>query len=63
MTTPARRQYLCIKKEHRDAILLFRMGDFFENGYRSWPLERNTAMAIELAWHIDVTSIVIATRG
>ena len=30
MTTPARRQYLRIKKEHRGEILLFRMGDFFE---------------------------------
>ena len=30
MTTPARRQYLRIKGEHRDAILLFRMGDFYE---------------------------------
>ena len=30
MTTPARRQYLRIKKEHLDAVLLFRMGDFFE---------------------------------
>ena len=30
MTTPARRQYLRIKKEHPDDILLFRMGDFFE---------------------------------
>ncbi len=30
MTTPARRQYLRIKKEHEDAILLFQMGDFFE---------------------------------
>ncbi|CAI8045224.1 DNA mismatch repair protein MutS [Geodia barretti] len=30
MTTPARRQYLRIKKEHQDAILLFRMGDFYE---------------------------------
>ena len=30
MTTPARRQYLRIKKEHQDEILLFRMGDFFE---------------------------------
>ena len=28
--TPARRQYLRIKKQHQDAILLFRMGDFFE---------------------------------
>lgn len=30
MTTPARQQYLTIKREHRDSILLFRMGDFFE---------------------------------
>ena len=30
MTTPARRQYLRIKKEHTDDILLFRMGDFYE---------------------------------
>ncbi len=30
MTTPARRQYLRIKKEHKDEILLFRMGDFYE---------------------------------
>ncbi len=30
MTTPARRQYLRIKKEHPNEILLFRMGDFYE---------------------------------
>ncbi|MDP6072510.1 MAG: DNA mismatch repair protein MutS [SAR202 cluster bacterium] len=30
MTTPGRRQYLRIKKQHEDAILLFRMGDFYE---------------------------------
>ena len=30
MTTPARRQYLRIKKEHPEEILLFRMGDFYE---------------------------------
>ena len=30
MTTPARRQYLRIKKEHSGEILLFRMGDFYE---------------------------------
>ena len=30
MTTPARRQYLRIKKEHEGEILLFRMGDFYE---------------------------------
>ena len=30
MPTPARRQYLRIKDEHPDEILLFRMGDFYE---------------------------------
>ena len=30
MTTPARRQYLRIKSEHQDEVLLFRMGDFYE---------------------------------
>ena len=30
MTTPARKQYLDIKKEHQDEILMFRMGDFYE---------------------------------
>src|SRR6202790_5654774 len=28
--TPAMRQYLDAKQEHRDAILFFRMGDFYE---------------------------------
>ena len=30
MATPARKQYLRIKREHPNAILLFRMGDFYE---------------------------------
>ena len=30
MTTPVRRQYLRIKREHQDDVLLFRMGDFYE---------------------------------
>ena len=30
MSTPARKQYLRIKKEHESEILLFRMGDFYE---------------------------------
>jgi len=30
MTTPARKQYLKIKSDHKDEILLFRMGDFYE---------------------------------
>src|SRR5215216_2794581 len=31
--TPAMRQYLDAKQQHRDAILLFRMGDFYEFFY------------------------------
>src|SRR5438477_4288567 len=31
--TPAMRQYLDAKQQHRDAIVLFRMGDFFEMFY------------------------------
>src|SRR5436190_124982 len=31
--TPAMRQYLDAKQQHRDAILFFRMGDFFEIFY------------------------------
>ena len=30
MTTPVRRQYLGVKRQHQDEILLFRMGDFYE---------------------------------
>ncbi len=30
MTTPVRRQYLGVKREHQNEILLFRMGDFYE---------------------------------
>ena len=29
-TTPLRKQYLDIKRRHPDAILLFRIGDFYE---------------------------------
>jgi DNA mismatch repair protein MutS len=31
--TPAMRQYLDVKQQHRDAIVLFRMGDFYEMFY------------------------------
>ncbi len=30
MTTPVRRQYLAIKKQYPDAIVFFRLGDFYE---------------------------------
>jgi DNA mismatch repair protein MutS len=33
LTTPMMEQYLRIKKEHRDAILFFRLGDFYEMFY------------------------------
>ncbi|MBD3278322.1 MAG: DNA mismatch repair protein MutS [Candidatus Aegiribacteria sp.] len=33
MKTPMMRQFLNIKKEHQDEILLFRMGDFYETFY------------------------------
>jgi len=32
-TTPAMRQYARFKKQHPDAVLLFRMGDFYETFY------------------------------
>lgn len=30
MTTPMRQQYLSLKSQHPDCILLFRLGDFYE---------------------------------
>jgi DNA mismatch repair protein MutS len=30
MTTPMRQQYLSLKAQHPDCILLFRLGDFYE---------------------------------
>jgi DNA mismatch repair protein MutS len=33
LSTPLMRQYLAIKAQHRDAILFFRMGDFYEMFY------------------------------
>ena len=32
-TTPLMKQYLTIKGQHKDAILFFRMGDFYEMFY------------------------------
>ncbi len=31
--TPAQKQYLQLKAKHKDAILFFRMGDFYETFY------------------------------
>ena len=30
MTTPMRRQYLDLKRQYKDTILFFRLGDFYE---------------------------------
>ncbi|MEQ1869736.1 MAG: DNA mismatch repair protein MutS [Vicinamibacterales bacterium] len=40
--TPAMRQYLDAKQQHRDAILLFRMGDFYEIFYEDALLAART---------------------
>jgi DNA mismatch repair protein MutS len=44
--TPAMRQYLDAKQQHRDAIVLFRMGDFYEMFYEDALV---AARALELA--------------
>jgi DNA mismatch repair protein MutS len=31
--TPAQKQYMDIKMQHKDCILFFRMGDFYETFY------------------------------
>src|SRR6202521_1245472 len=43
--TPAMRQYLDAKQQHRDAILFFRMGDFYEMFYEDALI---AARALEL---------------
>src|SRR5882762_7250451 len=40
--TPAMRQYLDAKQQHRDAIMLFRMGDFYEIFYEDALLAART---------------------
>src|ERR671917_906475 len=43
--TPAMRQYLDAKRQHRDAIVFFRMGDFYEMFYEDALV---TARALDL---------------
>jgi DNA mismatch repair protein MutS len=43
--TPAMRQYLDVKRQHRDAIVFFRMGDFYEMFYED---ALTAARALEL---------------
>src|SRR3954447_16762225 len=47
--TPAMRQYLDAKQQHRDAIVLFRMGDFYEMFYED-------ALAAARALDLTLTS-------
>jgi DNA mismatch repair protein MutS len=54
--TPAMRQYLDAKQQHRDAILLFRMGDFYEMFYED-------ALVASRALELTLTSRSKATNG
>ncbi|HKT78800.1 MAG TPA: DNA mismatch repair protein MutS [Vicinamibacterales bacterium] len=54
--TPAMRQYLDAKAQHRDAILLFRMGDFFEMFYED-------ALVASRALDLTLTSRAKDTNG
>jgi DNA mismatch repair protein MutS len=47
--TPAMRQYLDVKRQHRDAIVFFRMGDFYEMFYED-------ALAAARALDLTLTS-------
>src|SRR2546430_9202371 len=54
--TPAMRQYLDAKEQHRDAILLFRMGDFYEMFYED-------ALIASRALELTLTSRSKDTNG
>src|SRR5437660_1698506 len=54
--TPAMRQYLDAKQQHRDAILLFRMGDFYEMFYED-------ALVAARALELTLTSRSKDTNG
>src|SRR5918911_335590 len=49
MTTPARAQYLAMKAQHPDAVLWFRMGDFYE-------LFDDDAQLVARELHLTLTS-------
>ena len=49
MTTPARAQYLALKAQHPDAVLWFRMGDFYE-------LFDDDAQLVARELHLTLTS-------
>src|SRR5256885_7459785 len=54
--TPAMRQYLDAKQQHRDAILFFRMGDFYEMFYED-------ALVASRALELTLTSRSKASNG
>src|ERR1043165_1092801 len=54
--TPAMRQYLDAKQQHRDAIMLFRMGDFYEMFYED-------ALVAARALELTLTSRSKDTNG
>lgn len=54
--TPAMRQYLDVKRQHRDALVLFRMGDFYELFYED-------ALAAARALELTLTSRAKDAQG
>src|SRR5690349_22487713 len=54
--TPAMRQYLDVKRVHRDAIVFFRMGDFYEMFYED-------ALAAARALDLTLTSRAKDAQG
>ena len=54
--TPAMRQYLEVKRQHRDAIVFFRMGDFYEMFYED-------ALTAARALELTLTSRARDTAG
>ena len=54
--TPARRQYLSIKEQHPEALLLFQMGDFFETFDED-------ARVLARAVHVTLTSREFGRSG
>src|SRR5438874_12952873 len=47
MTTPARRQYLQIKSQYPDAILLYQIGDFYETFYEDARITARELQIVE----------------
>ena len=52
-TTPIRAQYLSIKKKYPDAILFFRLGDFYETFDDDATIAEVTCFKIRAHWNIE----------